>query len=61
MSIKKINVFIYPIDKVVYPYHEYTFQISSNVYEPEMYDNLIGFVTKVDEAEFRNKNDIERS
>lgn len=33
MNIKKTNVFIYPLDKVIFPYHEYTFSISSNVYE----------------------------
>lgn len=33
MNIKKNNVFIYPIDKVVFPYHEYAFSITSNLYE----------------------------
>ncbi len=30
---KKSNVFIYALeDKVIFPYHEYTFTIGSNVY-----------------------------
>ncbi len=37
MSIKKTNVFIYPTDKVIFPYHEYTFQINSNLYERNAY------------------------
>lgn len=49
MSIRKSNVFVYPIDKVIYPYHEYAFQITSNIYQPELYDNLIGFATRVDD------------
>lgn len=48
MSIIKTNVFIHPIEKVLFPYHDYAFQISSNLYQPELYDNLIGFATKVD-------------
>jgi hypothetical protein len=58
MSFKKSNVFICPIHKVIYPYHEYTFEITSNIYEPEMYDNLLGFVTKIEENDLRNKSDI---
>jgi len=50
MSIRKNNVFIYPIEKVIYPYHEYAFQIASNVYQPELYDNLIGFSTKTEDS-----------
>lgn len=37
MSIKKTNVFIYPTDKVIFPYHEYTFKINSNLYERNAY------------------------
>lgn len=34
MNIKKTNVFIYPLDsKVIFPYHEYAFSLSSHVYE----------------------------
>ena len=33
MNIKKNNVFIYPIEKVVFPYHEYAFSITSNLYD----------------------------
>ena len=33
-DIKKTNVFIYPLDnKVIFPYHEYAFSLSSHVYE----------------------------
>lgn len=37
MSIRKTNILIYPIDKVIFPYHEYAFQISSNMYERTIY------------------------
>lgn len=37
MNIKKNNVFIYPLDKVIFPYHEYTFSISSNLYERKIH------------------------
>jgi hypothetical protein len=34
MNIKKSNIFLYPLDnKVVFPYHEYTFSINSNQYD----------------------------
>lgn len=36
MNIKKSNVFIYPLDKVIFPYHEYTFSINSNLYERKL-------------------------
>lgn len=63
MNIRKTNIFIYPIEKVIFPYHEYTFQITSNLYEriyisysAEVNDNLIGFVTRVEDV----RNDVEK-
>jgi hypothetical protein len=54
---KKHNIFIYPLEgKVIFPYHEYRFSINSHAYQrntlsysAEVYDNLIGFVSKLDD------------
>ena len=54
---KKHNIFIYPLEgKVIFPYHKYRFSINSHAYQrnastylAEIYDNLIGFVTKLDD------------
>ncbi len=62
MNIKKSNVFLYPLDgKVIFPYHEYTFTINSNNYDrtlinlflADLYDNLIGFITKSEDTHFK--------
>ena len=55
---KRQNIYIYPIEsKVIFPYHEYRFAISSAsynrksfTYSAEFYDNLVGFVTKLEEG-----------
>lgn len=61
MNIKKSNVYLYPLDnKVVFPYHEYTFTINSNHYDPDMYDNLIGFVTKMEDPNVKGIETIDK-
>lgn len=66
MNIKKSNVYLYPLDgKVVFPYHEYTFTINSNHYDrnyfhnaADMYDNLIGFITKAEDINSKGIDSI---
>ncbi len=48
MSIKKADVYIYHDDKVVFPYHEYTFAVPSNMYNGMCVSIFSGTVLKSD-------------
>jgi hypothetical protein len=55
---KRQDVYIYPLDgKVIFPYSEYRFVLKANSYDgtslsysAQLHENLIGFVTKLDES-----------
>lgn len=55
---RRSKVFLYPLSsRVAFPYHEYQVTLASNQFEGKHilnlakdYDNLIGFITKVDSS-----------